>query len=321
MELVSLARNPVPSGVVSGRFAGYDGEPLRYAVWQETRGPRRGTVCVFTGRTEFIEKYFETVADLRRRGFAVAMMDWRGQGGSVRPVKDPRKGHIDDFAEYDKDLVRFMRDIVLPDCPPPYAALAHSMGGHIVLRNISAPGSWFDRAVLVAPMLSISPVLLRFPRPLIRGYVEGASRLGLSRNYVQGGSSDTETNLDFADNHLTSDRERFERNKLIGRAAPQLLLGSPTIGWLRAALASMGRLSHPDFPSRVMIPALVFGAGEDQIVETSAVERLGERLKAGTYILLPDARHEILQENDDVRGRFWATFDAYFGIEQETVVA
>ena len=112
MQLISLARNPVPTGATTGMLKGYDGHELRYALWEATRGPRRGTMCIFEGRTEFIEKYFETVGDLRRRGFAVAIMDWRGQGASARPVGDPRKGHIHSFSEYDRDLRCFMRDIL-----------------------------------------------------------------------------------------------------------------------------------------------------------------------------------------------------------------
>jgi hypothetical protein len=67
---------------------------LRFARWEATRPPRRGTVCVFHGRGEFIEKYFEVVADLRRRGFAVATMDWRGQGGSAHMLRNPNKGYV-----------------------------------------------------------------------------------------------------------------------------------------------------------------------------------------------------------------------------------
>ena len=153
MKLVSLARNPVPSGAIVGEFQGTDGTRLRFARWDATRGPRRGTACVFPGRGEFIEKYFETIADLRRRGFAVAIHDWRGQGGSARALQDPRKGYVRSFAEYDSDLTRFMREIVLPDCPPPYFALAHSMGANILLRHANIQGSWFDRMVLTVPML------------------------------------------------------------------------------------------------------------------------------------------------------------------------
>lgn len=317
MQLISLARNPIPSGATVGTFPGYDGAPMRYAIWRATRGPRQGTVCIFQGRTEFIEKYFETIADLRRRGFAVAIMDWRGQGGSYRPIDDPRKGHVDEFSEYDRDLRQFMREIVLPDCPPPYVALGHSMGAHIVLRHIATPGSQFERAVLLAPMLRLHAAVQQFPRLLVSIYARAASFAGLKHQYVRGGSADPGYNADFDGNILTSDPERFERNRQIERAAPDLLLGSPTIGWLNAAMQSMAKLADPDFPGNLRVPALIFGAGQDSIVDTSAVEKFTVALKAGTYVLLPDAKHEILQENNDIRARFWATFDAYLGVGTE----
>ena len=78
---------------------------------------------MFQGRAEFIEKYFETVRDLRARGFAVATIDWRGQGLSERALRDPRKGHVRNFSEYERDLEAFMQEVVLPDCPPPLFAL------------------------------------------------------------------------------------------------------------------------------------------------------------------------------------------------------
>jgi lysophospholipase len=102
MELVSLPKNPAPSGATVGSFKGYDGTELRFARWDATRSPRRGTVCLFGGRNEFIEKYFEVIADLRRRGFAVATMDWRGQGGSQRKLVNPRKGYVKGFWQYDR---------------------------------------------------------------------------------------------------------------------------------------------------------------------------------------------------------------------------
>src|SRR5690606_31013661 len=164
------AKNPVPSGATVGAFQGYDGNPMRFARWEPTRGPEHGTVCVFTGRGEFIEKYFEVVADLRRRGFAVAIMDWRGQGGSYRPLSNPRKGWVRSFAEYDKDLDCFMEQVVLASCPAPYYALAHSMGGHILLRAASRPASPFERIIVVAPMLRFHDSKVVIPQRLARIY-------------------------------------------------------------------------------------------------------------------------------------------------------
>src|SRR5450756_735900 len=83
MKLVSIPANPVPDDVVTGSIKTPDGVSLRFARWAPPVG-RKGTVVVLQGRAEYIEKYFETVRDLRARGFAVATFDWRGQGMSER---------------------------------------------------------------------------------------------------------------------------------------------------------------------------------------------------------------------------------------------
>lgn len=314
MELISLAKNPVPSGPVVGSFEGYDGNPLRFALWQATRGPRRGTICLFHGRGEFIEKYFETIADLRGRGFAVATFDWRGQGGSWRALPDHHKGHIDDFGEYEKDVIRFMKDIVLPDCPPPFFALGHSMGGNILLRHAVKPGSWFDRMILTAPMIAFADERVRFPQRLARLYAETAAIGGFATRYCYGGNATPEGGDKFEGNPLTSDRERWSRNKGILEVAPELGLGAPTVGWLRAAYRSNATISHPEFAPTVRIPVMLFAAGKDCIVSTRAIEAFGVRLKVGNLILIPGSEHEILQERDVFRQRFWAAFDAYLGV-------
>eukprot|EP01035_Chromulina_nebulosa_P032084 gene32084-42819_t len=84
MTLVSIPANPVPDDVVSGTIKTPDGAELRFARWAPPAG-RKGTVCVFTGRGESIEKYFETVRDLRDRGFAGALLEWPRPRPPTRP--------------------------------------------------------------------------------------------------------------------------------------------------------------------------------------------------------------------------------------------
>ena len=315
MDLVALAKNPAPSGATTGILKSPGGMRLRFARWEATRGPRRGTVCVFHGRGEFIEKYFEVVADLRRRGFTVATLDWRGQGGSERMLYNSRKGHVRSFADYDRDLAAFMTEIVLPDCQPPFIALAHSMGGHILLRHAVAAYSWFERMVLSAPMVAIHPSQLGYRPPVPRIYAETMCALGLGRLYAPGGSDDALEAEEFEDNTLTSDPERYARNMMVVEAAPRLGVGSPTIRWLRSALRSIARLTAPDYPSQVKVPLLLFAAGMDRVVSTTHIEDLALRLKVGAHVLIPQSRHEILQETDEVRKDFWAAFDAYLGVD------
>lgn len=309
MTLVGIPRNPVPAGAVDGSFVAYDGAQVRFARWGPPKRGRKGTVCVFTGRAEFIEKYFETVSDLRQRGFAVAMIDWRGQGGSSRARRNRAKGHVDDFAQYDRDLAQFMSEVVLPDCPPPYFALAHSMGGNILLRAACMRDCWFDRIVMTTPMIRLggkAPSL-----GVIRAITKLAVIFGLGGLFMPGGTSEPVGMEPYEGNILTSDSRRYERNRLILEAAPELGLGAPTFSWLHAAAASMHLINEFGFPPRVHVPVLMFAAGDDKIVSSKAIDELAMQLRAGDRIVIDGARHEILQEKDGFREQFWAAFDAF----------
>jgi lysophospholipase len=306
---VGIARNPVPSGATVGSFVGRDGCNIRYATWQRTAEERRGTVCLFPGRTEFIEKYFETVTDLRRRGFAVAMMDWRGQGGSDRLLRNPRKGHVEDFDDYYNDLRQFMNDIVLPDCPAPFFGMAHSMGAHILLRSAVTRVCWFDRLILSAPMIDILPELTQ--ASVKRFLIEARVLLGQGDFYVPGGSSEIWETGPFDETRLTSDQLRYERIRDVLQTAPQFGIGSPTVGWLQAASRSIMYINSFNFPLQVKVPVLIIAAGNDTVVSTHATESLAIRIKNCKHIVISGARHEILQERDALRDQFWAAFDAY----------
>ncbi|MPZ56512.1 MAG: alpha/beta fold hydrolase [Rhizobiales bacterium] len=307
MKLVSIPANPVPEDVVTGMLKTPDGRALRFARFAPPRG-RRGTVCLFQGRTEFIEKYYETVRDLRGRGFAVATLDWRGQGLSNRVLSDPRRGHVTNFAEFDIDLETFMREVVLPDCPPPLFALAHSMGGAILIRSAYQGHRWFDRVVLSAPMIALAGIRLVGPKKF------GARLLrlvGLGASYIAGGDGTVEQSQPFLANPLTSDPVRYARNQAVIEAEPALGLGSPTVAWANAAFNAMDGFAEPGYSAQIRQPMLIIAAGADTIVSTPATEEFAIRLRAGSHLVLPGAKHEVLMERDRLRGQFWAAFDAF----------
>jgi lysophospholipase len=309
MELIGIARNPVPNSAVPGSFVTREGLKIRYALWPRTSDKRLGTVCLFGGRGEFIEKYFETITDLRRRGFAVATMDWRGQGGSDRLLKNARKGHVEDFADFDSDLKQFMNEIVLPDCPAPYYGMAHSMGGHLLLRSARTKMCWFDRLILCAPMIDIAREITR--APALRLYIEAMVLLGLGDFYIPGGKPEAWELMPFEASSLTSDPLRYDRVRDVLKAAPWLSLGSPTMSWLHSAARSIMLMNGFKFPASIRVPLLIIAAGNDTVVSTRAIELLSTRVKICKYLVIAGAKHEILQERDEVRDQFWAAFDAY----------
>lgn len=315
MHLVSTPDNPVPPGAVVAMARAVDGVQLRTARWVPQTA-LRGTVAILQGRSEFIEKYFETIADLLARGFAVATMDWRGQGGSARQLRNPRKGHVDDFSLFERDLGALVDDVLGPSCPQPWFGLCHSMGGAILLSIAHADRCPFDRVVLTAPM--IGPAGLRYPRAA-HLFVEIFDTLGFGGAFAPGGRGASVMTMPFKDNVLTSDPARYARSAGVLAASPDLALGWWTIGWAHAAFRLWARFEDPDYARQILgPPMLVVGSGADRVVDMQAIERFVSRLRSGRLIVIDGAQHEILVERDALRDKFWAAFDKFIpGVEGE----
>jgi len=299
-----------PEDVRPRFIAGRDGKFLRIATFDSAPDTVPRGVCVLLhGQTEFIEKYVEVIGELRRRGFQVATLDWRGQGGSARALVNPLKAHIGDFSQYDSDLRIFLEKVVhnLSDRPP--IALAHSMGGHILLRVMHQAPKAFRAAVLTAPMLR---ALTRgYPVRVARAYCFLQNLIGRQSDWVIGMKQRDPLKMTFADQLVTSDHGRWERTQAILRQHPTLRLAGPTWGWLEAAYHSMETVMSPGYADGIMTPTLIVGAGRDRIVDVSADREFAAQLPHGQYEEIPDSEHEILMENNSVRMRFWHMFDTF----------
>lgn len=305
-ELVATPDNPIPDGAIVHQLRTHDGRRLRAATFP-CPTPARGTVAVFQGHNEFIEKYFETIDDLRRRGFDVVALDWRGQAGSERELDDPRKGHVDDFSQYIRDLDVFVAEVLRPR-PQPWFALAHSMGAAIMLDLAHSTRPPFERLVLTAPMIDLYH--LRFPRGA-RWLADTLDMLGLGGRYIPFGKGRSFLERPFEGNKLTTDPVRFARNARIIVAAPSLIIGDPTIGWVNAAFRLMKRFEAPEYARQIRTPTLSFTVGRELIVSNPAIERFARNLNNGALIHVPGGKHELLMERDACRGEFWRAFDAF----------
>ncbi|HET7086471.1 MAG TPA: alpha/beta hydrolase [Rhizomicrobium sp.] len=269
----------------------------------------RGVCVLLNGQTEFIEKYFEVIDELRARGFQVATMDWRGQGGSIRLTQDSRKSFIGDFSDYDEDLETLLNWIVAPMLKPGEkpVALAHSMGAHNLLRLLARRPSSFASAVLSAPMIAISfRGQAEFLVRAVTGYHIWRRR---QADWVWGMEARDPHKMTFASQIVTSDPQRFERTQALLREHPGLRLAGATWGWLAAALRSMDWLRGQ--ARAITTPLLVVGAGKDRICQTPRLREFARRLPQGEYMEIQDAEHEILMERASIRGQFWNAFDAF----------
>jgi lysophospholipase len=308
VEFITTPDNPVPGEPKLVSVTTRDGITLRAATWMPETEEPQGTVCILQGRAEFIEKYFEVVGELLDRGFAVVAFDWRGQGLSGRQVSNPRKGHVRRFADFRHDLEAIRDQILVPHMPEPHFGLAHSMGGAIALN--AAYETWlpFRRLVTTTPMIALCIV----KRTRSSAFLARVLRfLGMGKMFVPGGGETSISTMPFKGNRLTSDPVRYARNAEAAHAIGAGAVGAPTVAWLDSAFRFMKRFADPRYAVKIRLPTLIVAAGADPVCATPATERFASRLKAGSVIVIPGARHEILMERDVIREQFWAAFDAF----------
>ncbi len=308
-KMAVLPSNPVPEGMKAGYFFTPDKVRIRFATFPKTAGAAKGTVCLVQGRTEYIEKYFETIADFQKRGFAVATFDWRGQGGSDRLIGNRKLGYVRSFDDYWVDLKAFHANVLLPDCPSPFYLVGHSMGGLVSLIAGTRDRMMFDRIFLSAPMVGLDRQPLSFGGMALLG--DTLSLLGLGQMPVGRAADEMPSEKNFPSNPLTSDPVRYMRMVDVYRERPDLTIGKPTFRWGAAAMHAMARAGRDDFPLAIKVPVLMLAAARDEVVSTSVIEQLGLRMRTGRHAVIAAARHELFMESDAIRAQVLAAFDAF----------
>jgi lysophospholipase len=302
--LLETPGNPIPPGGAAEWFAGAGGARMRAALFTP-EGTPRGSVVLSGGRTEVIEKYYETIGELLERGFVVLAHDWRGQGLSERLLPDRLKGHAAGYEDFLTDFECLLAAYA-SRLPKPWIAVGHSMGGCLTLLALAkARASEFAGAVLSAPMLALTTKPA--PRFLVDLLLGRRIRIRRLEDYVGGPGDPFENN--FAKNRLTHDPARYARNCALIIAHPDLALGGVTWGWLDFAFKAIGHLQKPANLKGVSIPVIICQAGEEKVIDNRGQNIVARALPNGRLVPVPGAFHEILQETDERRAVFWREFD------------
>ncbi len=112
MQLFPTPENPLPPGAECLELITSD--KLRLRAMRVLPQKPCGTVVLVGGRGDYIERYFETARDMLARGFAVAAVDFRGQGGSQRLGPEVYRDKVSAFTGFDEDLRTLMMGLVIP---------------------------------------------------------------------------------------------------------------------------------------------------------------------------------------------------------------
>ena len=310
-EIVQPGGRPLPA-VLEPRLKTYfierEGVRLRVMLATAVTDNPRGSIIFSPGRTEFIEKYFETTADFIQKGFNVLMVDPRGQGLSERILDDPLKSYISNYQIYADDLA-FAVEEFAPLLPRPHIGMGHSMGGTIVLQSILSGVLNVDAVICSTPMLG----LFDLETPLLRAAIVTLSRLGLDKRNLPFQRQRSGLPIPFLGNKLTSDKERYRYWASFFQSTPRLRVGQPTYGWIRASLAAMAYVNRN--ASNLKIPGLMIGAGADPIVDPASVEKFAENAGCD-YVVVPGALHEVFLERDVYRDEAFAKIDAFLDAQK-----
>jgi len=307
----SFDRRAIPPAARFGEWIAPDGWRHRLFAWDPpAEMAPRGSLIFQGGRGDMVEKYLEAFAHWHAQGWAIRSFDWRGQGGSGRLGRDPKVGHIDDFAPWIDDLAAFAADWKATS-PAPHVVVAHSMGGHLLLRALMEQRIAPDAAVLVAPMLGLRST------PLTPGIAAVVARL-MARigapdraawkvpNERPGPSRAPRQTL------LTHSTDRYDDELWWKEASPEITLGAPSWQWLAVAYASAAAFARPGAVEGIATPILILNAEADRLVDSAANKRIAARLPdARIRNWGPESAHEILREADPVRTQALAEIDRF----------
>lgn len=297
-----------PTGFRIGTFTRKQGRTIRYgcAFPQQGKAPD-AVVILLPGLSEFIEKYFETMHDLLDQNIAVWTIDWMGQGGSGRYLKNLDKRHSGDFQDDLDDLHYLITEYVKPSAVHtdvgriPLAILGHSMGAHLGLRYLAQHTDMIECAGFSAPLAGISAVQ-HIPQPLLSA-LENAVSTFVPEWYATPAR-------DWTTHHrpapcfspFSNDPRRNPVHMAWMVANPFLRVGGMTYQWVHEALKSCRSLQK-EF-QKIATPCLIAIAGREMIVDNASIERLVVTNSHMQMIEIPGSQHEILMESDATRAIF-----------------
>ena len=272
---------------------------LRVAFW--TKEDALGTVIIFPGRNEYIEKYGRTCKKFWELGYSSLVVDWRGQGLSDRYFKNRLIGHVNSFIDYQIDVEAITKFLVSKKLPKPWHLLAHSMGGAIGLRALHN-GFAVKKVIFSAPMWEIRMHLNYFKDNLMHVYGRNSylayKMLKLENNYVPGVEQIPYLKTaEFENNSLTTDRDYFQflKNQIL--LYPELALAGPSVKWLKTALLECQKLKKLTPPT---IPCLTFSSPTDRIVSNDAIKKLLRNWNNSKHLEIGNTEHEILMEDPEL---------------------
>ncbi len=286
-----------------------DGVKVRIGVF-EPKGTSKATLVLMAGYTEFIEKYFDVIADFIALDYTVIFPEWRGHGHSGgRLASHPMRLHVTDFDIYTDDLLQVMDWVNTLDVDVPIFALAHSMGGQIALRAVHDRPDIFKALALSAPMLDIPVGIFRL------GFMKFQALLYIALgqgDVALPGVQKSRENRTREKNIVSNNQARFDLNEAIIQADYALNVEGRSLEWALRAVQAMEETRKPSYLAKIKMPIFFGVADDDKLVLSQATIEAAAQMKNASLRVYAPAQHELLMEVADIKNRFIADVSAHF---------
>lgn len=250
-----------------------DGTPLHVRRMRSREGSR-ARLLVIHGFAEHGGRYSHVLRWFAARGYEAAVLDLRGHGRS-----GGKRTFISRFADYVDDAEAFFRALVAGPPALPSVALAHSMGGLVLLRTLQSRGDLLPPlrgAAVSSPFLALGARVPAWKSLLGKGL----SRMWPSFRMP------TEVH-----------GEHLARDPAVGAAymADPLVVKSATARWYTEVLAAQ-REAFAE-AGQVRVPLLLQHGERDPLVDPAGTSRLAEALSVERHLRMwPELRHELFNE-------------------------
>ncbi|PIT68698.1 lysophospholipase [Bartonella tribocorum] len=268
---------------------------IRFAITYPEVEKSKGTIVILENDANVLETYFLPISEISKRGFHTAIFDWFDQKEISFKIRKKSRQHYFDINNDINDLYEFLKNVVYPNCPPPYSMLAYGMGGLIALSGLDLINHQFNRLICVSPLFA----------PF------GHKTNGFQHKLTQF-LSDIGLGL-----IPTKDGEKFkkikQKNIYLGHIHQVSLsaIKAPTSQWMASVFNVIDSVKKNIFHGHLQIPTLFILANQNNLANNIEVRQLCQYTRLAESITITGAELDTIMHNEDYKKQFWAAFDAF----------
>lgn len=287
--------NSAPPNICNSYLKIATDREIRFAITCPDMEKSKGTIVILGNYVNTLEEYYLPINEISKRGFHTAIFDWFDREKSSFNTRKQYHYRYFYINNYINDLNEFLRNVVYPNCPPPYYMLTYGIGGLIALSGLDLLNHQFKK------MLCISPLFAPFSNKT-NGFqhklTQFLSDIGLGFLPARGGKKFKET-------------EQKKMQLGYTNRAPFLSMKSPTSRWMASVLNAVSSMKENIFHGHLRIPTLFILANQNNITNNIEVRQLCEHTRLTDSITITGAELDTIMHEENYKKQFWAAFDAF----------